>query len=82
MSGNVYELCEDNRDYYYVSYEVELGDPLFGKELYVPRRIARGGSWWDDLYDPEYSMIADRIAMAPYVKSYMQGLRLVRRLKK
>ena len=82
MCGNVYELCEDNRDYIYVSYEVELGDPLYGKEFYVPRRISRGGSWWDDLYDPEYSMIADRIAMAPYVKSQMQGLRLVRRVKK
>jgi formylglycine-generating enzyme required for sulfatase activity len=82
MIGNVYELCWDNRDYYYVTYEVDLEDPLYGKELYVPRRISRGGSWSDDLYDPEYSMIADRIAMAPYVQSYMQGLRLVRKVKK
>lgn len=82
MSGNVYELCWDNRDYYYVTYEVDLEDPLYGKELYVPRRISRGGSWWDDMDDPEYSIIGDRIAMAPYIQSQMQGLRLVRRVKK
>jgi len=75
-------LCWDNRDYYYVTYEVDLEDPIYGKELYVPRRISRGGSWSDDLYYHKYSIIADRIAMAPYLPYIGQGLRLVRKVKK
>lgn len=78
MSGNVYELCWDNKDYYYTSYQVDLEDPMFGKELWIPRRVCRGGSWYYDSYN---SLIIDRVAMAPYSSWRDQGLRVVRKVK-
>jgi len=78
MTGNVYEYCNDFKDYIYINYQVEPGDPVFGSEILVHQRITIGGSWMDDLRE---STIADRMLIAPYAGINSNGLRVARNRK-
>jgi formylglycine-generating enzyme len=76
MSGNVHEYCWNFRDYHFADYQIELGDPSYGRDVHVHLRTASGGSWMDDTMG---STKKDGLLVAPYVKDRSCGLRVVRK---
>jgi formylglycine-generating enzyme required for sulfatase activity len=71
MHGNVYEWCSDwyDEDYYGKSPSVDPKGPTSGSS-----RVLRGGSWYDNA---QYCRSADRGRLAPTVRYYGSGFRVV-----
>jgi formylglycine-generating enzyme len=78
MSGNIYEFCWDWKDNYSAEKATDPKGPEAGLKASGPGRVNRGGSW---IYTSWNSLVFDRVARAPYLRSNDYGFRIVRKAK-